>query len=49
MFLAHHKIKIKSKKITTNLANPWFISAKFPECFFSPFSSFNDEKIKAKV
>ena len=37
---------IKSKKITTNLTNPYFISATFRTCFFDPFSNFNDEEIK---
>ena len=36
---------LKSKKITTNLINPYIISVLFWTCFFSPFSSFNDEKI----
>ena len=37
------------KSITTNLTNPYFISATFRTCFFTPFSSFNDEKIKLQV
>ena len=36
---------IKSKK--TDLINQ-FISAMFSTCFFSPFSSFNDEKLRYK-
>ena len=38
--------EFKVKRITTNPANPYFILATFRTCFFSPFSSFNDEKIK---
>ena len=34
--------------ITVNLANPFFISATFSSCSFSPFSSFNDEKLRFK-
>ena len=37
---------IKSRKITTNLTNPYFILAMFWTCFFCPFSSFNDKKVK---
>ena len=37
------------KKITTNLTNPYFISATFRTFFFSLFSSFDDEKIKVNV
>ena len=32
--------RAKSKKITNNLANPYFISATFRTWFLSPFSSF---------
>ena len=39
---------VKSNKITTNLANPYFISATFRTCFFSPFSSFDDGKLSYK-
>ena len=39
---------VKSKKITTNLRNPYFISATFRPCFFSPFSSFHDKKVRYK-
>ena len=35
---------VKVKRITTNSTNPCFILATFRACFFSPFSSFNDEK-----
>ena len=49
-FFAQHVTKteacVKRKRITTNLTNPYFILATFRTCFFSPFSSFNDEKIK---
>ena len=38
-----------SKKITTNLTKPYFISTTFWTCFFSLFSNFNDEKIKVHV
>ena len=40
---------IDSKKITTNLTDPYFTSAKFWVCYFSPVSGFNDEKIKVQV
>ena len=40
---------VKSKKNTTNLTNPDYISATFRTCFFSPFLSFNDEKIEVQV
>ena len=40
---------VKSKKITTNLTNPHIISATFWTRFVSPFSGFNDEKIKVQV
>ena len=36
---------IKGKRIATNLTNPYFTLATFETCFFSQFSSFNDEKI----
>ena len=39
----------KIKKITTYLANQYFISTTFRTCFFSQFSNFNDEKIKVQV
>ena len=47
----HTKTNMKSKKITTNLTNPYsiFILFYFYFCFLSPLSSFNDEKIKAHV
>ena len=47
-----HKIgakSFKSKKVTTNLTNPYFILVSFRTCFFSPFSSFNGKKIKLQV
>ena len=28
------------------MANPYFIPATFRKCYFSPFSSFNDERYK---
>ena len=40
---------VKSKKITTNLTDPYFISTTFWTCFFSLFLSFNDEKCKIQV
>ena len=40
---------VKSKKIITNLTIPYFILVTFQTCFFSPFSSFNDEKRKVQV
>ena len=39
----------KIKKITTYLANQYFISTTFRTCFSSQFSNFNDEKIKVQV
>ena len=39
---------IKRKRIATNSTNPLFIIATFWTCFFSPFSSFNDEKLSYK-
>ena len=36
----------KIKNITTNFTNPYFKYAMFWTCFFSTFSSFNDEKTK---
>ena len=46
----NHRITscIKSKKITTDLIRPYFISAMFWTSFFSPFLSFNDEKLRYK-
>ena len=38
-----------SKKITTNLTNPYFNLATFRTCFLSPFSSFHDKKNKVQV
>ena len=35
---------IKRKRIATNSTNPYFVLATFRTCFFSPFSTFNDEK-----
>ena len=40
------EVGIKRKRITTNSTNPHFIIAMFWTCFFSPFSSLNDGKIK---
>ena len=34
------------KQDITNSTNPYFVLATFLKCFFSPFLSFNDEKIK---
>ena len=39
-------IMIKKKRITTNLTYLYFIEAAFRTCFFSPFSSFNNENLK---
>ena len=36
------------KRITTNSTNPYFILATFQTFSFSPFSSFNDEKLSYK-
>ena len=47
--LPHQKVVKSIKKITTNLRNPCFISATFRRCFFCPFFSFNDDKIKVRV
>ena len=38
-------VLFRVKRITTNSTNPYFILATFWACFFSPFSSFNDEKL----
>ena len=58
MLLAHQKngatsssagyidLALKVKRITINSTNPYFILVAFWTCFFSLFSSFNDEKIK---
>ena len=37
-----------ARKITTNLTNPYFISATFQTYFFNPFSSSNGEKLSYK-
>ena len=37
-------ITCKSKKLTTNFTNLYFISVTFRTCLFSPLTSFNDEK-----
>ena len=34
--------------MATNLTNPYFFSVTFRSCFFSPFSNFNDEKLRYK-
>ena len=34
--------------LTVALPNPYFISAMFQTCFFSPVLSFNDEKVSYK-
>ena len=40
---------IESKKNQNLFDKSYFILATFPTCFFSPFSSFNNEKIKLQV
>ena len=40
---------MKIKKLTTDLTNPYFISAIFQTCFFSLLSSFNEEKRNLQV
>ena len=42
-------LKLKVKRITTNSTNLHSILTTFRVCFFSPFSSFNDKKIKLPV
>ena len=39
----------KVKRVPTNLTNLYFILGMFQTWFFSPFSNFNDDKIKLKV
>ena len=43
------EVDINSKKIATNLTNPYLISATFQTYFLSPLSSFSDENIKEQV
>ena len=40
---------VKVKKITIDLTNPYFMSATFRTCFFSPFSNLNDEKVTLRL
>ena len=49
IFMNSQEYSIKSKNITTNLTNPYFILATFRACFFIPILSFNDEEIKVQV
>ena len=40
---------IIQKNVKVNSTNSYLILAMFLMCFFSPFSSFNDEKIKLQL